>query len=78
MLLPEIQAASSRRSNGIEIGYPSGRRPLRSARERGFKCWMSGIISAFLGGLLSFVSPCVLPLVPPYLCFHRRAYRWKS
>lgn len=24
---------------------------------------------AFLGGLLSFVSPCVLPLVPPYLCF---------
>jgi cytochrome c-type biogenesis protein len=28
-----------------------------------------GIIGAFLGGLLSFVSPCVLPLVPPYLCF---------
>ncbi len=28
-----------------------------------------GIISAFVGGLLSFVSPCVLPLVPPYLCF---------
>jgi cytochrome c-type biogenesis protein len=24
---------------------------------------------AFIGGLLSFVSPCVLPLVPPYLCF---------
>jgi cytochrome c-type biogenesis protein len=24
---------------------------------------------AFLGGLLSFVSPCVLPLVPPYLGF---------
>ena len=24
---------------------------------------------AFLGGLLSFVSPCVLPLVPPYLAF---------
>ncbi|MCC6981951.1 MAG: cytochrome c biogenesis protein CcdA [Bauldia sp.] len=24
---------------------------------------------AVLGGLLSFVSPCVLPLVPPYLCF---------
>jgi len=28
-----------------------------------------GIIGAFLGGLLSFVSPCVLPLVPPYLCY---------
>lgn len=28
-----------------------------------------GIIGAFLGGLLSFASPCVLPLVPPYLCY---------
>lgn len=25
--------------------------------------------AAFLAGLVSFVSPCVLPLVPPYLCF---------
>ena len=24
---------------------------------------------AFLAGLISFISPCVLPLVPPYLCF---------
>ena len=24
---------------------------------------------AFLGGLLSFLSPCVLPLVPAYLCY---------
>tara|TARA_Y100001968_G_scaffold53870_1_gene44937 strand:+ start:6893 stop:7636 length:744 start_codon:yes stop_codon:yes gene_type:complete len=24
---------------------------------------------AFIAGLLSFLSPCVLPLVPPYLCF---------
>jgi cytochrome c-type biogenesis protein len=24
---------------------------------------------AFIAGLLSFFSPCVLPLVPPYLCF---------
>jgi cytochrome c-type biogenesis protein len=28
-----------------------------------------GTVGAFLGGLLSFVSPCVLPLVPPYLCY---------
>lgn len=27
------------------------------------------VIGAFVGGLLSFLSPCVLPLVPPYLCF---------
>lgn len=24
---------------------------------------------AFVAGLLSFASPCVLPLVPPYLAF---------
>lgn len=26
-------------------------------------------IGAALAGLISFLSPCVLPLVPPYLCF---------
>ena len=34
---------------------------------------MSGLevsyFGAFIAGLLSFLSPCVLPLVPPYLCF---------
>lgn len=25
--------------------------------------------AAFFAGILSFLSPCVLPLVPPYLCF---------
>ncbi len=25
--------------------------------------------AAFIAGLLSFVSPCILPLVPPYLCY---------
>lgn len=28
-----------------------------------------GFGGAFVAGLLSFLSPCVLPLVPPYLCF---------
>lgn len=28
-----------------------------------------GILAAVGAGLLSFLSPCVLPLVPPYLCF---------
>ncbi len=27
------------------------------------------ILGALFAGLLSFLSPCVLPLVPPYLCF---------
>jgi len=26
-------------------------------------------VGAFVAGLISFLSPCVLPLVPPYLCF---------
>ena len=25
--------------------------------------------AALFAGTLSFLSPCVLPLVPPYLCF---------
>ena len=25
--------------------------------------------AALLAGAISFLSPCVLPLVPPYLCF---------
>ncbi len=28
-----------------------------------------GLLAASAAGLLSFLSPCVLPLVPPYLCF---------
>ncbi|MCD6595401.1 cytochrome c biogenesis protein CcdA [bacterium] len=28
-----------------------------------------GYFSAFIGGLLSFLSPCVLPLIPSYLAF---------
>lgn len=28
-----------------------------------------GFLAAFGAGVLSFLSPCVLPLVPPYLCF---------
>jgi len=28
-----------------------------------------GIIAAFFGGFISFVSPCVLPLVPAYITF---------
>ena len=29
----------------------------------------AGLFSAFVGGVLSFLSPCVLPLVPSYLGF---------
>ncbi|MBK0400655.1 cytochrome c biogenesis protein CcdA [Limibaculum sp. M0105] len=28
-----------------------------------------GLFTAFIGGLISFLSPCVLPLAPPYLAY---------
>jgi cytochrome c-type biogenesis protein len=28
-----------------------------------------GILASFGAGIVSFLSPCILPLVPPYLCF---------
>jgi cytochrome c-type biogenesis protein len=28
-----------------------------------------GLISAFLAGMISFLSPCVLPLVPGYVSY---------
>ena len=31
-----------------------------------FNVTLGGVL---LAGLLSFASPCVLPLVPPYLCY---------
>ena len=30
---------------------------------------LPGLIVAFLAGLISFLSPCVLPIVPPYLAY---------
>lgn len=27
------------------------------------------LVGALIGGIISFISPCVLPLVPPYLCY---------
>ena len=32
------------------------------------------IFAALLAGVLSFLSPCVLPLVPPYLVYLAGAY----
>jgi len=28
-----------------------------------------GLLASFAAGIVSFLSPCILPLVPPYLCF---------
>ena len=40
----------------------------REPRER-FRVLDVNLGGALLAGLISFVSPCVLPIVPPYLCF---------
>ena len=42
------------------------RKRTKDQMETGFDI---GIAGAALGGALSFLSPCVLPLVPAYLCF---------
>ena len=48
-------------------------RPLKPAGIEGTKeleCAMQvTIAAAFAAGMLSFLSPCVLPLVPPYLVY---------
>ncbi|MDB0006289.1 cytochrome c biogenesis protein CcdA, partial [bacterium] len=39
----------------------------------GIDLWDAGLMPAMfvalLGGLISFASPCVLPIVPPYLAY---------
>ncbi len=47
-------------------------RGLHPGRAMGHQWWMITdvtIPAAFLAGLISFLSPCVLPLVPPYLVY---------
>jgi cytochrome c-type biogenesis protein len=44
---------------------------LRSAMRDGRRMRMTDVTipAALIAGIVSFLSPCVLPLVPPYLCF---------
>jgi len=53
-----------------QVGDAPSRR-LPQPRARGYKARMVEIsfVAALAGGLISFLSPCVLPLVPPYLSF---------
>src|SRR6202140_5149646 len=45
--------------------------PCNRHRPRCIACNMANvsILAALLAGMLSFLSPCVLPLVPPYLVY---------
>ena len=42
---------------------------MRSSLESSLSIADISLWSALLAGALSFLSPCVLPLVPPYLCY---------
>lgn len=42
---------------------------MKSEKPIGFAMHHLNVLTAFLAGLVSFVSPCVLPLVPSYLSF---------
>ena len=42
---------------------------IESLADGGEDAFNVGYVTAFLGGLLSFLSPCVLPLAPPYLAY---------
>lgn len=43
--------------------------PEEDYQAEGLKMTEISYIGAFLGGILSFLSPCVLPLIPSYLSF---------
>ena len=45
--------------------------PCNRHRPRCIACIMANvsIFAALVAGMLSFLSPCVLPLVPPYLVY---------
>src|SRR3984957_14784125 len=64
-----------RRSPGFaglaSSGRPSPRAHLTRGRRRAICHPMADVSppAAFGAGLLSFISPCVLPLAAPYLCF---------
>src|SRR5690606_26081048 len=69
---PPPQAATL--CHTMVIGSRCGSRLYRAASEDGswsgnFVAVDVGYLSAVGAGALSFLSPCVLPLVPPYLCY---------
>src|SRR5574340_1119664 len=51
----------------FEGGRPLSRPPGAEAMTESFP--HTSLLTAFLAGLLSFASPCVLPLVPSYLMY---------
>ena len=56
---------AERRRRGRRADRPRARAPAR--RRAGALRWLSATLVAFLAGLVSVITPCVLPLVPGYL-----------
>ena len=50
----------------MEHGAPQGTPPAKGGWDIETQV---GVVSAFLAGLLSFLSPCVLPVIPGYLSY---------
>src|SRR6266496_940529 len=58
----------SRRSNGCSTSSPS-EQPARSFSGGMMDASSIGIVTAFIAGIISFLSPCVLPVVPGYVAY---------
>lgn len=60
---------TQRRTGGAPEERGGGRAINQSRGRRAFMALEIGYGSALVAGAISFLSPCVLPLVPPYLCY---------
>jgi cytochrome c-type biogenesis protein len=67
MARPQGGAAHTHHSlaSGVKAHYARG----PASRYAGATMADVSYLAALLAGVLSFLSPCVLPLVPPYLCY---------
>src|SRR4051812_25484611 len=63
--VPGSAAGEVRRTPGPEL-HPCQRHPLAESRLVNQEVTL---LAAFAAGVLSFVSPCVLPLIPGYISF---------
>jgi cytochrome c-type biogenesis protein len=67
------RVAAGRLKQNLEFGEGSSERnescPARAGGPQGLGMTDISLPAAAAAGLISFVSPCVLPLAPPYLCY---------
>ena len=83
VLLDKRGVVVMRWAGAIDVGEPAVERAIAAAQKGrgnydgaarrdardGISLGIAGLITALVAGLLSFLSPCVLPLVPSYVAF---------